>query len=200
MEKTEATLFFTFNLLWREPQLDTLLKILDEHKIKTIFFMSGHWLRKYPLEAKKIIDHGHWIGNHTFSYCRLLALEEEEISQEICLFNNLCQEVCNVKPVFFRPPYGEYNPRIVRIARENDCFTLLWSINALALSNLEIELIMSHIEEQIHDGAVILLHTSPQIVEILPQIIAFLEWKGYTSASPDLILEYAEKKFPLPGR
>ena len=195
VEKMEGTLFITFNLLWGESQLEALLKVLDEHKIKAIFFMSGHWLKEYPLKANKILDHGHQIGNHTFSYCRLLDLEEEEAVQEIQLFNDLCQEICNTKPTFFRPPYGEYNPLIVRIAKENDCITLLWSINALTLSHLETELIMSHIEEQLHAGAVILLHTSPQIVEILPQIISFLEWKGYTIASPDLIEQYAENSF-----
>lgn len=128
-------------------------------------------------------------------------MAEEEVAAEIMEFNNLCIETLNEKPAFFRPPYGEYNPRIVRLARDNDCFTLLWSVNALVLSNLEMELIMSHIEEQIHDGAVFLFHTtSPGILETLPQIVDFLEWKGYSIASPDLILEYAEKKFPLPGR
>ncbi|MGI6307877.1 MAG: polysaccharide deacetylase family protein [Dethiobacteria bacterium] len=197
----EGVIFFTFNILWGEAQLDALLELLDEREIKAVFFMTGQWLKKHPLKAKKIIEHGHWIGNHTHSHSRLPLMEEEEITEEIYLFNNLCKETLNEKPVFFRPPYGEYNPRIVRIARENDCFTLLWSINALMLSNLEMELIMSHIEEQIHAGAVILFHTtSPGILESLPQFIDFLKWKGYSIALPDLILEYAEKKFPLPGR
>ncbi|NMB35192.1 MAG: polysaccharide deacetylase family protein [Firmicutes bacterium] len=194
VEKTKGFLFLTFNLPWGESQLDTLLRILDEHDSRAVFFISGHWLKEYPQNAKKIINGGHQIGNHTFSYARLLALKEEEIEQEISSFNKLCEETCNINPVFFRPPYGEYNPRIVRLASENGCFTLLWSINALMLSNLETELIINHIEERIHDGAVILLHATPRIVETLPQIINFLEWKGYTIASPDLIKEYAEKR------
>lgn len=194
VEDARGVLFLTFNLPWGESQLDALLRILEEHESKAIFFISGHWLKEYPQTAKKIIDHGHRIGNHTFSYSRLLALEEEEIDQEISLFNKICEETCNIKPEFFRPPYGEYNPRIVRLAYENDCFTLLWSINALMLSNLETELIINHVEERIHDGAVLLLHVTPRIVETLPQIINFLEWKGYTIASPDLIKEYAEKQ------
>lgn len=194
VEDSKGTLFFTFNLSWGESQLDALLRLLDQHEIKAVFFISGHWLEKYLQRAKEITDHGHWIGNHTFSYSRLTTLEEEEIDQEISRFNNLCQDVCNVKPIFFRPPYGEYNPRIVRVARENDCHTLLWSVNALTLSNLETELLINHVEERIHDGAVVLLHVSPRAVEILPSIIAFLEWKGYTIASPDLIQEYAVKR------
>ncbi|NLJ56441.1 MAG: polysaccharide deacetylase family protein [Firmicutes bacterium] len=200
-EGTDMSVFFTFNVLWGESQLEALLQLLDEYEIKAVFFISGQWLKKYPQTAKKIVDRGHWIGNHTYTHSKLPFMGEEAVAGEINRFNSLCRETLFAKPVFFRPPYGEYNAKIVRIASENSCYTLLWSINALTLSNLEMELVISHIEERIHAGAVILFHsTTPAVLETLPPIIEFLRWKGYTIASPDLILEYAEKKFPLPGR
>lgn len=201
VEGADMSVFFTFNVLWGESQLDTLLQLLDEYEIKAVFFISGQWLKKYPQTAKKIADQGHWIGNHTYTHSKLPPMNEEEVAGEIKRFNSLCREMLLEKPVFFRPPYGEYNAKIVRIAKDNGCYTLLWSVNALMLSNLATELVLSHIEEQIHDGAVLLFHsTTPEVLETLPPIVDFLQWKGYTVASPDLIVEYAEKKFPLPGR
>lgn len=177
------------------------MEILDSYEVKAVFFLTGEWLGKNFREAQSIIDHGHEIGNHTYSRSRLILLEEEEIEEEIIKFNTLCRELLDYQPSFFRPPYGAYNARIVRIAAKEECITVLWSINSLMLSDLESELIIGRLEERFHDGAVILFHTSsPNIQNTLPGIIEFLHWKGYTIGSPDLLLEQAEKQLFSNGR
>ena len=188
--------FFTFNVLWEKEHLEEILEILDRFEVKAVFFLEGEWLKRNQQEAQNIIDRGHEIGNNTYSKSRLILLDEEEIEDEIKKFNKLCREVLDYQPSFFRPPYGEYNARIVRIAGKERCITVLWSINSLMLSDLESDLIIGRIEERLHDGAIILFHTSsPKIQNTLPGIIEFLHWKGYTIGSPDLLLEQTEKQF-----
>ncbi len=195
VEGLKSVVFLTFDLLWQKDHLEDILAFLDERGIKAIFFVTGEWIKKNHQEAQKIIDHGHQLGNHTFSHGKLLLMTEEEIIEEISKFNKLCNELLNYNPTFFRPPYGEYNARIVRIAREQNLFTLLWSINVKTLSERETELIISHLEECLHDGAILLCHTSsPKILLTLPKVIDFIEWKGCKVETPLLLQEYAEKK------
>ncbi|RJX24352.1 MAG: polysaccharide deacetylase family protein [Dethiobacter sp.] len=201
VEGFKSVVFLTFDVLWQKEHLDDILEFLEERRIKAIFFVTGEWLKKNNHEAQKIIDYGHQLGNQTFSHVRLLLMKEEEIEQEIAKFIKLSQELLHYKPTFFRPPYGEYNSRIVRIAGEKDLFTLLWSINVKSLSERETELIISHLEESLHDGAILLCHTSsPKILQTLPEVIDFMEWKGYNVGDPQLIQEYAAKKLPVYGR
>jgi peptidoglycan/xylan/chitin deacetylase (PgdA/CDA1 family) len=190
VEGSEASVFFTFNVLWEKEHLCYILDILDEHDIRAIFFITGEWLERNPLEAKKIIENGHELGNSTYSGARLLTMPEEEIVAEIKQFNGLCRELLGFYPLFFRPPFGEYNAGTVRIAAEQDCVTLLWSINVLMLSNIEKELIISRLEERLHNGAILLFHTvHPGTAEILPDIIEFIKWKGYSIGTPEEISE-----------
>lgn len=190
VEGSEAVVFFTFNVLWEKEHLYYILDILDEYDIRAVFFITGEWLERNPLEAKTIIENGHELGNNTYSGARLLTMPEEEIVGEIKKFNSLSRELLGFYPLFFRPPYGEYNTRIIRIAAEQDCVTLLWSINVLMLSNIEKELIMSRLEERFHNGAILLFHTAhPVTAEILPDIIKFIKWKGYSIGAPEEILE-----------
>ncbi|MDO9536380.1 MAG: polysaccharide deacetylase family protein [Bacillota bacterium] len=201
IEDSHSVVFFTFNVLWEKEHLGEILEILDKYEVMAVFFLAGEWLKKYPQEAQSIIEHGHEIGNNTYSRSRLILLEEEKIEKEIIKFNTLSRELLGYHPSFFRPPYGEYNARIVRIAGKEDCITVLWSINSLMLSGMESELIIGRMEEQFHDGAVILFHTSsPNILNTLPEIIEILHWKGYTIGSPDLLLEQAEKQLIINRR
>jgi len=199
IEGLKSAVFLTFDVLWQKEPLEELLEFLEKRKIKAIFFVTGEWLKKNYPEGQKILSKGHQLGNHTFSHRKLLYMAEEEIEEEIKKFNMLCQNLFGFYPTFFRPPYGEYNMRIVRIASEQDLWTLLWSINLKTLSERESSLIISHLEESLHHGAILLCHTSsPQIMQILPEIIDFIEWKGYTIETPYTLQKYLEKRFPLP--
>ena len=139
------------------------MHILETNEIKAIFFTTGEWIKRYPDEALKIILSGHYLGNHSYSHRRLLFLTEDEVTAEIQGFNRVCMEQLNYRPLFFRPPYGEYNARIVSLARENGCITLLWSINTLMLSNFERELIISRLEEHLHAGRLFFSILLPRI-------------------------------------
>jgi len=188
LEGKENKVFLTFNVLWERDNLEYILSTLKEHDIRAIFFVTGEWIKNFPYEAEEIINSGHYLGNKTLSHRRLLLLGEEETAAEISEFNQLAVEKLNYSPQFFRPPYGEYNPKIIQMAEEEGCVTLLWSINTLMLSELETEIIISRLEEKLHDGAVLLFHTSsPQIENNLEEIIEFIQWKGYNIASPRLL-------------
>jgi peptidoglycan/xylan/chitin deacetylase (PgdA/CDA1 family) len=190
VEGSGAVVFFTFNVLWEKEHLQDILDILDENDIHAVFFITGEWLKRNPHEAKAMLEKGHELGNYTYSRAKLLTMPEEAAADEIKSFNALSREVLGFHPLLFRPPYGEYNARIIRLAEEQDCITLLWSINLFMLSDTEKEYTLGRLEERLHDGAVLLFHTAyPGTIEKLPDIIEFIKWKGYSIGSPEQILD-----------
>ena len=44
----------SFDAAWGNEQTDTLLNILDEHEVKTTFFLVGEWVDKYSDSVKEI--------------------------------------------------------------------------------------------------------------------------------------------------
>ena len=190
LEGTDKNVLITFNTLWETgAELDDVLLFLESHKLETIFFVTGDWVKRFPLDAAKILQYGQYLGNHTLSYCRLTLLTEEGIQAEIKGCNDVCAELLDYTPLFFRPPQGEYNGRVVRVAEEADCLTLLWSINAQTITEKEPAFVIGHLEEHLHPGAIILFHLTPDVPRLLPALIDFLTWKGYDVDSPQQLLK-----------
>ncbi len=185
LKEGDKTVLFTFNILWEaEEELDEVLSFLQAQSIEAIFFVTGEWVKKFPETGKKILEHGQHLGNRSVSHRRLNLLTEGEIVAEIHGFNQICSETLDYTPLFFRPPYGEYSSRIVRVAQDANCLTLLWSINARTITEQEPEFMINHLEERLHPGAIILIHLSSGVDNLLPPLVDFLQWKGYTIGSP----------------
>ncbi len=192
LEGAGNTVFITFNILWDvEEELEALLDYLYEKEIEAVFFATGDWVKKFPELAARILERGQHLGNYALSYRRLILMTEEEVKAEIKEFNELCLGFSDLgyKPLFFRPAHGEYSSKIVRLAKEAGCLTLLWSINARTLTQCEPAFILNHLEERLHPGAVILFHLSPGMASAFPQIVDFLIWKGYALGSPKQLLK-----------
>lgn len=179
----------TFNVLWEaDEELENVLSFLESQDLKAVFFVTGAWIKEFPDAAANILMHGQFIGNRSLSHRRLILLTEEEIIEEIKGFNQICSEMLDYTPSFFRPPYGEYNSRIVRIAQDEDCITMLWTINVQTLTLQEPELALNYMEERLHPGAIMLFHLYPGVSSLLPQLLDFLTWKGYMVSSPKMLL------------
>ncbi len=187
--KGSEEIFLTFNVLWEaDEELDAVLCFLQSEGIEAVFFLTGEWARKFPDSANKILEYGQILGNRSVTNQRLILLTEEEIFAEINGFNEISLEMLDYSPVFFRPPYGEYNSQIVRVAHEAGCLTLLWSINLRTMTEQEPEFIINHLEERLHPGAIVLVHLTSHLDNLLPQLVEFLSWKGYTIGSPHELL------------
>lgn len=193
----DNTVLFTFNILWEgegendengAEELNEVLVFLKSQDIEAVFFVTGEWINKFPVSANKILQHGHYLGNRSLSHRRFTLLTDEEARAEIEGFNHICAEKLDYTPSFFRPPYGEYNSRIVRLAEEAGCLTLLWTINARTMSINDLGLAMERFEERLYPGSIILFHLYPGVASLLPSVVDFLDWKGYNIASPEILL------------
>lgn len=189
MGVTEHTVLLTFNVLWEaEEELEAVLSYLKSRESEAIFFVTGEWIKRFPEAAANILQHGQHLGNRSVSHRRLTLLAEEEITEEIKGFNRISEEILNYTSAFFRPPYGEYNGLVLRLAGDAECITLLWSINARTFTKPEPAFIVNHLEERLHPGAIILFHLSPGVSDVLPLLADLLSWKGYTIVSPKQLL------------
>ncbi len=83
-----------------------LLDALDKHHVPATFFMCGHNVRRCPEIAREVAARGHELGNHTDSHPRLDFKSPRFIYREMAAAQETIQETTDVKPRWFRAPYG----------------------------------------------------------------------------------------------
>ena len=157
-----------------------ILQTLSNYNIKATFFMLGSQVEKYPNLAKQVADHGHEIGNHTYSHPNLKKLTTEEMAEEIRRTDEIITLTTGIKPALFRPPYGIYTDEVLQYTKENGYFTILWSVDSLDWKSRNANAIHRMIMQHTTNGSIILMHDiHAATADALPQLIQTLQAKGY---------------------
>ncbi|MGB9792096.1 MAG: polysaccharide deacetylase family protein [Thermacetogeniaceae bacterium] len=170
---------FTVNVDWGEEYLDELLKLFAKNKVPATFFVTGRWADKNPSYLKKIADQGHEIGNHGYSHPHVNNLTLAENIEEINKASNIILRITGKRSRFFAPPYGEFNETVLKAAQRTNHKTILWSIDTVDWKKPDPSWIISLVLENIHNGAIILMHPTQEIIQALPAILKGLSEQGY---------------------
>ncbi len=180
VETKEKKIAISFDASWGAERTEGILETLRDNDLKTTFFLTGFWVEKYPDMVKKIAEEGHEIGNHTYSHPHLNSLGEKEIEQEVQKVHDLIKELTDKDPDLFRPPFGEYSNKVVKVLDQMEYKTIQWSVDSLDWKDLGKEEIVSRVLNGLHEGAIVLFHNNGKFTaDALPDIIRGAEEKGY---------------------
>ena len=130
VETNEKKVALTFDAAWGNEDTKRILDILKKHDVHVTFFMTGGWVEKYPDDVKAIYEAGHDLGNHSENHKNMSQLSDEEKTSEIMTAHKTVEELTGVKMNLFRPPYGDYDDRVVLNATENGYYTIQWDVDA----------------------------------------------------------------------
>jgi peptidoglycan-N-acetylglucosamine deacetylase len=88
-----------------------LLEMLKQRGIKATFFCVGQCVAEYPEIARRIVDEGHEIANHSWSHPQLSAMSEASVRDQLEKTHQAIKQATGVAPKVFRPPYGAFTLR-----------------------------------------------------------------------------------------
>lgn len=92
---------------------DQVLDILEENDIKASFFIIGQQVSKEnEYLIKRAYDMGCTIENHSWTHASMPSLTKNEITDEIENTTALIESLTGEKPLFFRPPYIDYDQKM----------------------------------------------------------------------------------------
>lgn len=128
-EKPQVAL--SFDAAWGNEDTRQLMEILAKHNVKVTFFMTGGWVEKYPEDVKYIASQGHDLGNHSENHKNMSQLGEEEIRTEIQTVHDRVKELTGQDMALFRPPYGDYDDKVVAVADRMGYYPIQWDIDSL---------------------------------------------------------------------
>ncbi len=189
---TGKTVYLTFDTGGAMGESDKLLQILKDNDVKVTFFLVGYNVKAYPDFAKKVVEEGHTIGNHTMTHKDMTEISEEAAMKEIDDFAALIKETTG-KPVapVFRFPYGKYSMRLLDKVSEKGYTSVFWST---AMRDWEpraggAEEPYNDIMNGLHEGNIILMHQgSEENIEALDRIIKDVKKEGYSFGTLDELL------------
>ena len=104
----------SFDAAWGADKTKSIVDTLNKYRIKGTFFLVGFWIDKYGEEVKYISDNGMEIGNHSANHLKMSTIQEEVIIKEISSVNEKITAITGKPVKVFRPPFGDYNDRLIR--------------------------------------------------------------------------------------
>lgn len=173
----------TFDAGYEAGYTEKILEVLKQNDVKATFFLTAHYINTNPELVQKMIDDGHIIGNHTVNHKSMPDITNEEIQKEVMNMHTVVFEKFEYEMKYIRPPKGEYSERTIAYTNTLGYTTVMWS---LAYDDWDEgkqgreEYGKKKILENIHNGAVILLHsTSKDNSNILDDCIKEIKKMGY---------------------
>jgi polysaccharide deacetylase family sporulation protein PdaB len=173
-----------------------ILEILKEYNVKATFFMVGIQVKKYPETAKKIVEEGHSIGNHSWSHKDLTKLSGKALDNEIDKTQLAIQEVTGVTPHLMRAPYGAISNALLNVVHKEDMKHVYWTVDTRDWAGSSVADMHKNVLAHTHKGGIILMHSFggrkhaiEHTVMLLPSIIKDLREKGYEFVTVDELIE-----------
>ena len=177
-EKKEIAL--TINCAWNDSDIDKIIEVLKSNNVKATFFMVGDWVEKYPEAVKKINQEGHEIGSHSDTHPHVNQLSSEENLEEIKTSSQKIEQITNKKVTLYRPPYGEYNNTVIKVANENSYIPIQWSLDTLDYTGITGNEMWNKIKDKISNGDIILMHNGTEhTADSLDMIIKNIKEKEF---------------------
>lgn len=167
-----------------------LLDVLKELNVRATFFCIGERVRAHPDIARRIVDEGHLIGNHSehhgwwtnFLIGRRLTAELESAQRSI-------ESATGTTPRYYRPPLGLMNPHYRRALSVVRLRLVGWDVRSFDLRRVPVDRIAERAIAGTRPGSIIALHDAgpgaQRVTALARLLIASMHDRGYAFVRVD---------------
>jgi len=164
----------------RPHYTEQLLNILSSNNVRATFFVVGNQIKMFPGLLRLISGAGHEVEVHTLTHRNLTFLSVTDIRKELFDTAELIRGISGQRSVYFRPPGGQYNAKVIKVAESLNMSMVLWTVFPKDHEEDDQNIIIKRVLAQATDGGVILFHSGREpTYEALPVIIKDLRDRGY---------------------
>lgn len=183
----ENKIYLTFDDGPTPEITEWVLEELKKYQAKATFFCIGKNINNHAAIFLKIIEEGHYIGNHTFNhlkgwnastedYLDNIALCKSEINNASpvrpnnyrdsglnCFANSLSlgSAICNLQSPLFRPPYGKIKKAQSKKLRQLGYKIIMWDVLSADFDQtITPEKCLENVLQNVQSGSIIVFHDS----------------------------------------
>lgn len=161
-----------------------LLDILAKHDVKATFFVVGAYVDEFPDVARRIVNEGHIIANHTYNHPDLSVESDEEVLKQILWTQDSIEDATGVWPTIYRLPFGAGGQRVIELL--DDMTSILWNIDSMDWHYHDAELTYDNIMANLQSNSLLLMHDTHQATpDVIDRLIPVLKEMNYDFVSPN---------------
>lgn len=194
-DNEEKVIYLTFDAGYENGNVEKILDVMKQKDVHGAFFILGNLITKNTELVLRMANEGHLVCNHTDTHIDMTKkADKDSFRQELeTLENKYRKYVGKDMSKYFRPPEGRFNEQMMKSADLLGYKTIFWSFAYADWDNnsqMSAESAKQKILDNIHNGAVILLHpTSKTNAQILGEVIDELRAQGYRFGTLDELTE-----------
>lgn len=168
-----------------------ILAVLARYRVPATFFNVGKNMTLRPSLVREEVRDGYAMGNHTWDHPDMNRLSAARQAAEIDRASAELRRLTGATACVFRPPYGDYNSGLLRLAQQRHLGVWLWSVDTqdwMAAGSGSAYWVQRIIRLAEREGGalrhpVVLMHNqpggNPATVSALPVIIQYFRSHGY---------------------
>jgi peptidoglycan/xylan/chitin deacetylase (PgdA/CDA1 family) len=161
---------------------EPLVRYLIRNRVPATFFLGGRWIESHPDAVKLLASTPFFeLGNHSYIHPHMAKQTPEQMRQELVRTQELLHKSTGRWATEFRPPYGEWDSRVVAEAAKAGMRTVMWSVATgdpdphASAASLVAEV------RKVKPGGIIIMHANGRgwhTAKALPEMLAWLKKKG----------------------
>ncbi|MDX6400909.1 MAG: hypothetical protein QOF27_1515 [Gaiellaceae bacterium] len=165
-----------------------VLAILRRERVPGTFFLTGHFVKTYPLLARRI-GRRYPVANHTVDHLDLRRLSPSAATREIAQAQTMIERATGRDPrPLFRFPYGARDSRTLRIVRQLGYVSVRWTVDTWGWMGLHSQTVSGagrRVLDHLVPGEIVLMHLgssrdrSTIDSKALPGVIRAVRARGY---------------------
>ncbi|WP_189826803.1 MULTISPECIES: polysaccharide deacetylase family protein [Streptomyces] len=169
----------------------TLLAQAERAGARVTVLAVGSWLDEHPAMARRILDGGHDLGNHTQRHLTVSDMTDAEALREITDCAARLRRLTGSIGTWFRPSRTQFaTPRIQRLAhRAGYPHVLSYDVDSLDFTSPGATAVTRKVAGEIRNGSVVSLHFGyADTVAALPALLDDLHRRGLRAVTTTELL------------
>ncbi|MER5639814.1 polysaccharide deacetylase family protein [Kitasatospora sp. NPDC002227] len=165
-----------------DPALATaILTTAEQHGARLTVMVVGTWLDQQPAMARRILDGGHELGNHTQNHLDISTMAPQQAHDEIAQCAQRLQKLTGSIGRWFRPSAAQYANAMVRqqakLVGYQHC--LSFDVDPRDYSDPGADVVQRRLLKSVQGGSVVALHMGHKgTLDALPGILDGLKGMG----------------------
>lgn len=175
-----------------DPDLaDRLLREAERARARVTVLAVGTWLADNPRMARRILDAGHELGNHTWRHLAMRHLDATAAYDEIARCRDELAKLTGSQQKWFRPSGTPHATQTIEraAARAGYAHCLAYDVDPLDYTDPGAASVRDATLRAVHGGSIVSLHLGhPGTVQALPAILDGLQQKGLAAVTVSSLL------------
>jgi len=159
-------------------------RILQREHVPATIFVSGRWVEFHPsvmseLSADPLIE----FGNHSYDHPHMSKLANDDMEREVDETEAALGRY-GKHGVAFRPPFGDFNDRMLDVVRERGLPVVSWDVvSGDPAAATTTQGMIREVERRTRPGSIVIFHINGRgwkTAEALPSILRELKARGFS--------------------